>query len=51
MRNSVNETVVTDSGVWGVVSLGLFAFVAAAMIYCTKFFKAKADVLLETPVN
>jgi hypothetical protein len=47
MRTSVNESVPTDSGVWGVVSLGVFAFLAAAMPDCTRYFKAKADALLE----
>lgn len=47
MRTSINETVPTDSGVWGVVSLGVFAFLAAAMLYGTRFFKARADALLE----
>jgi MFS family permease len=53
MRTSVNESIPTDSGVWGVVSLGVFAFLAAAMLYCTRYFKAKADALLEdtTPVH
>lgn len=49
MRNGFNEAVPTDSGVWGIVSLGVFAFLAAAMMYSTKFFRgAKADELLET---
>jgi MFS family permease len=49
MRTGINESVPTDSGVWGVVSLGVFAFLAAVMIYCTRFFRgAKADELLET---
>ncbi|HXH33073.1 MAG TPA: MFS transporter [Plantibacter sp.] len=52
MRTGINESVPTDSGVWGVVSLGVFAFLAAAMLYGTKFFRgAKADELLETTAN
>ena len=48
MRTSINAAVPTDSGVWGIVSLGALAFVAAAMIFCTKYFRAaKADVFLE----
>lgn len=48
MRTGINTAVPTDSGVWGVVSLGVFAFVAAAMVYATKFFKgAKSDELLD----
>ena len=48
MRNGINESVPTDSGVWGVVSLGVFAFLAAAMMYCTKFIRAKSDALITT---
>lgn len=47
MRTGINEAVPTDSGVWGVVSLGVFAFLAAVMLYCTRFFKARSDALLE----
>jgi len=47
MRTGINEAVPTDSGVWGIVSLGVFAFLAAVMLYCTRFFKAKSDALLE----
>ncbi|MET1053657.1 MAG: MFS transporter [Mycetocola sp.] len=47
MRTAINESVPTDSGVWGVVSLGVFAFLAAVMLYCTRFFTAKSDALLE----
>jgi MFS family permease len=46
MRTGVNEAVPTDSGMWGVISLGVFAFLAAIMIACTKFFTAKSDELL-----
>src|SRR5690606_27318163 len=46
MRNGFNEAVPTDSGVWGVVSLGVFAFLAAFMMWATRFFSAKADALL-----
>jgi MFS family permease len=50
MRTSINETAPTESGIWGIVSLGVFAFLAAAMMYGTRFFKARADALLdETP--
>ncbi|MDQ4502103.1 MFS transporter [Sinomonas sp. ASV322] len=48
MRTSINDAVPTPSGVWGVVSLGVFAFVAAAMVFGTKYFRtAKSDELLE----
>lgn len=47
MRTAINEAVPTDSGAWGVVSLGVFAFLAAAMLFGTKLFSAKADALLE----
>ena len=47
MRTGINEAVPTDSGVWGVVSLGVFAFLAAVMLYGTRFFKARSDALLE----
>lgn len=46
MRNSVNETVPTDSGAWGVVSLGVFAFLGAVLMWATRYFSAKADALL-----
>ncbi|WP_234031260.1 MFS transporter [Mycetocola zhujimingii] len=47
MRTGINEAIPTESGTWGVVSLGVFAFLAAAMLYCTRFFRARADALLE----
>lgn len=47
MRTAFNEAMPTDSGAWGVVSLGVFAFLAAAMIAGTRYFRAKADDLLE----
>jgi MFS family permease len=47
MRTSFNEAVPTESGAWGVVSLGVFAFLAAAMMWATRFFSAKADALLD----
>lgn len=47
MRTAINEGVPTESGAWGVVSLGVFAFLAAIMMACTRFFRAKADALLE----
>lgn len=48
MRTGINTAVPTESGVWGIVSLGVFAFLAAAMMFGTKFFKgAKSDALLE----
>ncbi len=31
---------------WGVMSLGVFAFLAAVMIWATRFFHAKSDALL-----
>ena len=49
MRTAINEVVPTDSGAFGIVSLGVLAFLAAVMIFCTKFFRgAKADELLDT---
>lgn len=49
MRTAINEVVPTDSGAFGIVSLGVLAFVAAVMIFCTKFFRgSKADDLLDT---
>ena len=51
MRTSINSAVPTGSGVWGVVSLGVFAFLAALMVYLTKFFRtAKSDELLDEAV-
>lgn len=52
MRTGINEAVPTSSGAWGVVSLGVFAFLAAAMMWATRFFHAKSDALLaqEEPV-
>lgn len=47
MRTAVNEAAPTDSGAWAVVSLGVFAFAAAAMFAATRFFRAKSDALLE----
>ncbi|MDQ0642608.1 MFS transporter [Microbacterium murale] len=47
MRTAFNEAVPTESGAWGVVSLGVFAFLAAAMMWATRFFSAKADALLD----
>ena len=48
MRTGINTAVPTASGVWGIVSLGVFAFLAALMMYATKFFTgAKSDALLE----
>jgi hypothetical protein len=46
MRTGINEAAPTDSGAWGVVSLGVFAFLAAAMMWGTRFFSSKADALL-----
>jgi MFS family permease len=46
MRTGINEAAPTDSGEWGVVSLGVFAFLAAAMRWGTRFFSSKADALL-----
>jgi len=50
MRTGFNQSMPTDSGVWGVVSLGVFAFLAALMMFGTKFFKTKSDELLDQPV-
>lgn len=47
MRTAINEVVPTESGAWGVVSLGVLAFVAAAMMWATRFFSARADQLLD----
>lgn len=47
MRTSINEAAPTESGAWGVVSLGVFAFLAAIMMWATRFIKAKADTLLD----
>ncbi|MBC3192244.1 MFS transporter [Pseudonocardia sp. C8] len=50
MRTAINDVVPTESGTWGVVSLGVLAFVAAAMMWATRFFTARADALLaDTP--
>ncbi|OMH37148.1 MFS transporter [Tersicoccus sp. Bi-70] len=47
MRTGINAAVPTATGVWGVVSLGVFAFLAALMIWLTKYFRrAKSDDLL-----
>ena len=46
MRTSVNETIPTDSGAWGVVSLGVFGFLGAILMWATRYFSAKADALL-----
>lgn len=46
MRTGVNESIPTESGAWGVVSLGVFAFVGAILMWATRFFSAKADALL-----
>ena len=49
MRTAINEVVPTDSGAFGIVSLGVLAFLAAVMIFCTKYFRgARADELLDT---
>jgi MFS family permease len=49
MRTAFNNTMPTESGAWGVVSLGVFAFLAAVMMFCTKFFRqAKSDEFLNT---
>ena len=47
MRTGFNAAMPTESGVWGIVSLGVFAFLAAVMLYCTRFFSSKSDELLE----
>jgi len=49
MRTAFNNAMPTDSGAWGVVSLGVFAFLAAVMMFCTKFFRqARSDEFLDT---
>ncbi|MCI9887492.1 MFS transporter [Micrococcales bacterium 31B] len=49
MRTNINNAVPTESGTWGVVSLGVFAFVASLMMYLTKrIHRAKSDELLAT---
>lgn len=47
MRTAINDVVPTASGAWGVVSLGVLAFLAAAMLWGTRLFTARADELLE----
>ena len=52
MRTAINDVVPTGSGAWGVVSLGVLAFVAAAMMWGTRFFTAPTDELLgDTPAS
>ena len=46
MRTGINDVVPTESGAWGVVSLGVLAFVAAAMMWATRYFSSRADGLL-----
>ncbi|BBG02056.1 MULTISPECIES: MFS transporter [Pseudonocardia] len=46
MRTAINDLVPTDTGMWGVLSLGVLAFLAAAMTWGTRFFTARADDLL-----
>lgn len=46
MRAAVNDAAPTASGAWGVVSLGVFAFIGAILMFFTRFFKARADDLL-----
>lgn len=50
MRTAINAAIPTESGAWGIVSLGLFAFVGAILMFGTRFFKSKADELLEDEV-
>ncbi|MFB7250170.1 MFS transporter [Microbacterium sp. NPDC056234] len=51
MRTGVNEAIPTDSGAWGVVSLGVFGFLGAILMWATRYFSSKADALLvEEPV-
>lgn len=47
MRTAINDVVPTESGAWGVVSLGVLAFVAAAMMWATRYFTSRADDLLD----
>ncbi|MEU9819701.1 MFS transporter [Pseudonocardia alni] len=49
MRTAINEAVPTEAGTWGVVSLGVLAFLAAAMMWGTALFRTRADTLLDTP--
>ncbi|QDP96056.1 MFS transporter [Microlunatus elymi] len=52
MRTAINKSVPTDSGAWGVVSLGVFAFLAAALLFGTKFFRqSKSDQMLAEEVS
>ncbi|HEY9290284.1 MAG TPA: MFS transporter [Microlunatus sp.] len=52
MRTGINNSIPTESGAWGVVSLGVFAFLAAAMLFGTKLFtQSKSDQLLEQEVS
>lgn len=49
MRTAINDAVPTDSGVWGVGSLGVFAFLAAVLLFATRFFaRTRTDELLQT---
>ncbi|KHL04908.1 MFS transporter [Sinomonas humi] len=51
MRTAFNSAMPTTSGAWGVISLGVFAFLGALMMYLTRFFRtAKSDELLDEPV-
>lgn len=46
MRTAINEALPTDSGMWGVVSLGVFGFLGAALMWGTRFFRSRTDELL-----
>jgi len=46
MRTGINDAMPTDSGAWGVVSLGVFALLGALMMFGTRFFASKSDDLL-----
>lgn len=48
MRTEINGLAPTPSGAWGVVSLGVLAFVAAVLMWATRFLSAPADALLTT---
>lgn len=49
MRTGINEAIPTDSGAWGVASLGVFALLGAVLLGCTKFLSSKSDALLDQP--
>lgn len=46
MRTAINEAFPTETGGWGVVSLGIFGFLGAILMWATRFFRSRADDLL-----